>query len=64
MSPLKPIKLSYIINTEVLIMGLTLEEVQRLINLIKDHPGYSLSVISFLMLVNFWMILYYRNKIK
>jgi hypothetical protein len=45
-------------------MGLTLEEIQRLTDLIKDHPGYSLSAISFLMLVNFWLILYYKNKIK
>ena len=64
MYPTKLIKLSYIINTEVFMMGLTFEDVLRLIDLIKDHPGYSLSAISFLMLVNFGLILYYRNKIK
>jgi uncharacterized membrane protein YwaF len=41
-------------------MGLSLEEIVWLINLIGKYPGYTLSLISLLVLIIFGLILYIK----
>jgi uncharacterized membrane protein YwaF len=42
-------------------MGLSLEEIVWLINLIGQYPGYTLSLISLLVLIIFGLILYIKT---